>query len=77
MACVIPPLVIIICDEVPIAFNVVREIITNSGIQNGNPNPAGWGTPAANFAGCNFDAYFKNLQIVSFHPSEIYESNPA
>ena len=45
-------------------------------IQNGNPNPAGWGTPAANFAGCNFDAYFKNLQIVSLDPSEIYELNP-
>lgn len=34
-------------------------------ITNGTPNPSGWGTPAANFAGCAFDTYFKNMQIVS------------
>ena len=33
-------------------------------IANGNPNPSGWGMPAANFAGCNFDQYFENMNIV-------------
>ena len=36
-----------------------------SDISSGNPNPAGWGTPQANFGGCNFDQYFTNLNIVS------------
>jgi hypothetical protein len=36
-----------------------------SDIKSGNPNPAGWGTPTANFGGCNFDSFFKNLQLVS------------
>lgn len=34
-------------------------------ISNGSPNPSNWGTPVANFGGCNFDSFFKNLQIVS------------
>ena len=34
-------------------------------ITNGNPNPSGWGQPAANFGGCNFDQYFQNMNIVS------------
>ncbi|KAL9077102.1 MAG: hypothetical protein Q9157_003472, partial [Trypethelium eluteriae] len=36
-------------------------------ISNGNPNPAGWGTPAASFVGCsngNFDGYFANHNII-------------
>jgi hypothetical protein len=33
-------------------------------IKSGNPNPSGWGTPQANFGGCAFDNYFKNLQII-------------
>ena len=36
-----------------------------SDITNGNPNPNGWGTPQANFGGCNFDSYFSNHNIVS------------
>ena len=36
-----------------------------SDITNGNPNPSGWGMPAANFAGCNFDQYFRDMNIVS------------
>ncbi|CAI7595483.1 unnamed protein product [Penicillium glandicola] len=34
-------------------------------ITSGTPNPAGWGTPAARFAGsCNIDSHFNDLQIV-------------
>ena len=33
-------------------------------IISGNPNPSGWGTPAANFGGCAFDNFFKNQNIV-------------
>ena len=32
------------------------------------PNPNGWGTPQASFAGCAFDQYFKNMNIVSVAP---------
>ncbi|KAF2756401.1 mixed-linked glucanase precursor [Pseudovirgaria hyperparasitica] len=36
-----------------------------SDVRNGNPNPASWPKPQANFyGGCNFDSYFKNLQII-------------
>ena len=31
----------------------------------GTPKPDGWGTPLASFAGCDFDNYFANMQIVS------------
>ncbi|MCJ1473027.1 hypothetical protein MMC13_001676 [Lambiella insularis] len=31
----------------------------------GAPDPSGWGTPAADFSGCAFDTYFKNMNIVS------------
>jgi hypothetical protein len=34
-------------------------------IRSGNPDPNSWGTPQANFAGCNFDAKFSNMNIVS------------
>lgn len=34
-------------------------------ISSGNPNPNNWGTPQANFGGCNFDQYFANMNIVS------------
>ncbi|MCJ1246138.1 hypothetical protein MMC30_003343 [Trapelia coarctata] len=33
-------------------------------VANGTPDPSGWGTPAADFAGCAFDTYFKNMQII-------------
>lgn len=36
-----------------------------SNIRSGNPDPNSWGTPQANFAGCNFDAKFSNMNIVS------------
>jgi hypothetical protein len=36
-----------------------------SDITSGNPNPSGWGTPAAAFSGsCDIDSHFNNLQIV-------------
>ncbi|KAF2199035.1 hypothetical protein GQ43DRAFT_474013 [Delitschia confertaspora ATCC 74209] len=35
-----------------------------SDIRSGNPNPNGWGTPQANYAGCNFDAHFSNMNLV-------------
>ncbi|KAL9623995.1 MAG: hypothetical protein Q9160_001748 [Pyrenula sp. 1 TL-2023] len=35
-----------------------------SDIAGGNPNPSSWGTPAANFEGCDFDSHFRDLQIV-------------
>lgn len=34
-------------------------------IRSGIPNPDGWGVPAANFAGCDFDSKFRDLNIVS------------
>jgi hypothetical protein len=36
-----------------------------SDITNGNPNPSNWGTPQANFGGCNWDNYMRNMNIVS------------
>ncbi|MCJ1283511.1 hypothetical protein MMC26_002841 [Xylographa opegraphella] len=30
----------------------------------GTPNPASWGSPAADFSGCLFDTYFKNMNII-------------
>ncbi|PLB41424.1 glycoside hydrolase family 16 protein [Aspergillus candidus] len=34
-------------------------------VSAGNPNPAGWGTPVARFAGgCDVDAKFRDMQIV-------------
>ncbi|GAB1204121.1 hypothetical protein APSETT445_002770 [Aspergillus pseudonomiae] len=34
-------------------------------IGSGHPNPSGWGTPSARFAGaCNIDSHFKDLQII-------------
>ncbi|KAJ5086079.1 hypothetical protein N7532_010850 [Penicillium argentinense] len=36
-----------------------------SDITSGTPNPLGWGTPSAKFAGsCDIDSHFKELQIV-------------
>jgi hypothetical protein len=36
-------------------------------IRSGNPNPWNWGTPVANFGGggCDFDARFRDMSIVS------------
>ena len=37
-----------------------------SDISSGNPNPSGWGSPMASFAGsCNIDQHVLNQQIVS------------
>lgn len=33
-------------------------------LKSGNPNPSSWPEPAANFAGCAFDSFFRGLQIV-------------
>ncbi|MCJ1377588.1 hypothetical protein MMC17_000683 [Xylographa soralifera] len=30
----------------------------------GTPDPANWGPPAADFSGCLFDTYFKNMNII-------------
>ena len=35
----------------------------------GAPKPTGWGVPAASFAGCAFDSYFKQMNIVSSYLS--------
>ncbi|CAI7678265.1 hypothetical protein N7533_002191 [Penicillium manginii] len=36
-----------------------------SDISSGSPDPSGWGTPSAKFAGnCDIDSHFNNLQIV-------------
>lgn len=35
-----------------------------SDVTKGTPNPSGWGTPVASFAGCAFDNYFQDMQIV-------------
>lgn len=40
---------------------------TPSDLQAGNPNPASWGEPTAQYeGGCNIPSYFEDLQIVSF-----------
>ncbi|KAF1985064.1 glycoside hydrolase family 16 protein [Aulographum hederae CBS 113979] len=33
-------------------------------IGSGNPDPSGWGTPTANFQGCAFDNYIRDLNII-------------
>ncbi|KAL8740361.1 MAG: hypothetical protein Q9190_006929 [Brigantiaea leucoxantha] len=41
-----------------------RDMISND-IKTGKPNPAGWGTPVAKFAGgCNIDQHFQNHNII-------------
>ncbi|KAF2000239.1 glycoside hydrolase family 16 protein [Amniculicola lignicola CBS 123094] len=37
---------------------------TPADIKAGKPDPSKWGKPAANYAGCDFDAKFKNMKIV-------------
>lgn len=44
-------------------YFATRDVPAN--IRSGNPDPNSWGTPQANFAGCNFDAKFSNMNIVS------------
>ncbi|ORY08744.1 endo-1,3(4)-beta-glucanase-like protein [Clohesyomyces aquaticus] len=39
-----------------------RDVPAN--IRNGNPDPSSWGTPQANYAGCNFDQKFSNMNII-------------
>jgi hypothetical protein len=43
-------------------YFAARDIPGN--IRNGNPDPSSWGTPVANYAGCDFAAKFKDLRIV-------------
>ncbi|KAF2876984.1 endo-1,3(4)-beta-glucanase-like protein [Massariosphaeria phaeospora] len=43
-------------------YFAARDVPGN--IRNGNPDPSSWGTPQANFAGCDFDAKFRNLNLV-------------
>lgn len=40
-------------------------------IKNGNPDPNSWGTPVANFAGCDFDAKFRNMNLVSIKNAKL------
>ena len=35
-----------------------------SDVSGSNPNPAGWGTPAAMFGGCDTSSHFKDMNIV-------------
>lgn len=35
-----------------------------SDITSGAPNPSGWGEPAANWAGCQFNEYIQNNQLI-------------
>ncbi|PVH95870.1 glycoside hydrolase family 16 protein [Periconia macrospinosa] len=39
-----------------------RDVPAN--IRNNNPDPNSWGQPIANFAGCNFDDKFRDLNII-------------
>ncbi|CAI6337774.1 unnamed protein product [Periconia digitata] len=39
-----------------------RDVPQN--IRDGRPDPSSWGTPTANFAGCDFDAKFRNLNLI-------------
>jgi hypothetical protein len=34
-------------------------------IRSGNPNPNSWPQPQANFGGCDFNQYFRDMKIVS------------
>lgn len=44
-------------------YFATRDVPGN--IRDGRPDPATWGAPVANFGGCDFDAKFKNMNIVS------------
>ncbi|KAF2258363.1 endo-1,3(4)-beta-glucanase-like protein [Lojkania enalia] len=43
-------------------YFAARDVPAN--IRNGSPDPNSWGQPTANFAGCNFDAKFSNMNII-------------
>jgi hypothetical protein len=47
---------------VKVWYFAARDVPAN--IKNNNPDPSSWGTPMANFAGCNFDAQFGSMNIV-------------
>jgi hypothetical protein len=50
-------------SAIKVWFFAARDVPVN--IRNNNPDPSSWGQPAANFGGCNFDAKFSNMNIVS------------
>ncbi|KAF2659298.1 glycoside hydrolase family 16 protein [Lophiostoma macrostomum CBS 122681] len=49
-------------DAIKVWYFAARDVPAN--IKNGNPDPSSWGTPQANYAGCNFDAKFSNMNII-------------
>jgi hypothetical protein len=51
-----------------------RDVPEN--IRGGNPNPDTWGTPVANFGGgCDYDARFRDMNIVSVYILYIFKLN--
>ncbi|KAF2192567.1 glycoside hydrolase family 16 protein [Zopfia rhizophila CBS 207.26] len=49
-------------SAIKVWYFAARDVPAN--IRNGNPDPNSWGQPQANYAGCNFDAHFSNMNIV-------------
>ncbi|KAH7127083.1 endo-1,3(4)-beta-glucanase-like protein [Dendryphion nanum] len=43
-------------------YFAARDVPAN--IRSGNPDPNSWGTPAANFAGCDFNGKFRDMRLV-------------
>ena len=53
-------------SAIKVWYFAARDVPAN--IRNNNPDPNSWGTPIANFAGCNFDEKFGSMNIVSTCP---------
>ncbi|KAF2643159.1 endo-1,3(4)-beta-glucanase-like protein [Massarina eburnea CBS 473.64] len=49
-------------SDIKVWYFAARDVPAN--IKNGNPDYNSWGTPIASFAGCNFDAQFRNMNII-------------
>lgn len=50
-------------SQIKVWYWAARDVPAN--IRNGNPDYNSWGTPIANYAGCDFDAKFLNMNLVS------------
>ncbi|KAF2254883.1 glycoside hydrolase family 16 protein [Trematosphaeria pertusa] len=49
-------------SAIKVWYFAARDVPAN--IRNGNPDPNSWGQPIANYAGCDFDSKFGNMNII-------------
>jgi hypothetical protein len=49
-------------SSIQVWYFATRDVPAN--IRNSHPDPATWGTPVANFGGCDFNSKFRDLNIV-------------